>query len=134
MQNREDGYPNMKKNYPAFDFKETKIVNDLTLRYRGLARGDADVGVGFLTDGQIASQDLAVMEEPKSIWPFYYPAPVVRTEVLEANPGMEDTLNKVSESLDLENMQRLNAQVDLEKKEPEDVARQYLEENGLLEK
>ena len=134
FQNREDGYPNMKKSYPGFDFQETKIVNDLTLRYRGLARGDADVGIGYLTDGQIASQDLAVMEDEKDIWPFYYPAPVVRTDVLEANPGMEDTLNKVSESLDLTTMQRLNAQVDLEKKEPEDVARQHLEENGLLKK
>ncbi len=132
FQNRDDGYPNLKENYPAFDFEDTIIVNDLNLRYRGLAEGEADVGVGFLTDGQIASQDLAVMEDPKSIWPFYYPAPVVRSEVLEQNPEMEQILNDVSASLDLRTMQELNAAVDIDQQEPEEVARQHLEEAGLL--
>jgi osmoprotectant transport system substrate-binding protein len=133
FQNRDDGYPNLKKNYPAFDFKDTIIVNDLNLRYRGLAEDQADVGIGFLTDGQIASQDLAVMEDEKSIWPFYYPAPVVRSDVLEENPEMEQILNDVSASLDLETMQQLNAAVDIEQQEPEEVARGHLEEAGLLE-
>ena len=92
-----------------------------------------EVGVGFTTDGQLASEDLVVMEDPKSIWPFYYPAPVVRSEVLEQNPEMEEILNSVSESLDLETMQQLNAQVDIEREDPADVARQHLEESGLLE-
>jgi osmoprotectant transport system substrate-binding protein len=133
FQNRDDGYPNMKENYPAFDFQDTIIVNDLNLRYRGLAEGEADVGVGFLTDGQIASQDLAVMEDEKSIWPFYFPAPVVRSDTLEEYPEMEQILNDVSASLDLETMQQLNAAVDLEQQEPDDVARGHLEEAGLLE-
>ena len=132
FQNRDDGYPNLKKNYPAFDFKDTIIVNDLNLRYRGLAEDQADVGIGFLTDGQIASQDLAVMEDEKSIWPFYYPAPVVRSDVLEENPEMEQILNDVSASLDLETMQQLNSAVDIDQQEPEEVARQHLEEAGLL--
>jgi osmoprotectant transport system substrate-binding protein len=133
FQNRDDGYPNLKENYPAFDFEDTIIVNDLNLRYRGLAEDQADVGIGYLTDGQIASQDLAVMEDEKSIWPFYYPAPVVRSEVLEENPEMEQVLNDVSASLDLETMQQLNSAVDIEQQEPEEVARQHLEETGLLE-
>jgi osmoprotectant transport system substrate-binding protein len=133
FQNRDDGYPNLKENYPAFDFEDTIIVNDLNLRYRGLAEDQADVGIGYLTDGQIASQDLAVMEDEKSIWPFYYPAPVVRSEVLEENPEMEQVLNDVSASLDLETMQQLNSAVDIEQQEPEEVARQHLEEAGLLE-
>jgi osmoprotectant transport system substrate-binding protein len=133
FQNRDDGYPNLKKNYPAFDFKDTIIVNDLNLRYRGLAEDQADVGIGYLTDGQIASQDLAVMEDEKSIWPFYYPAPVVRSDVLEENPEMEQILNDVSASLDLETMQQLNSAVDIEQQEPEEVARGHLEEAGLLE-
>jgi len=133
FQNRDDGYPNLKKNYPAFDFEDTIIVNDLNLRYRGLAEDQADVGIGYLTDGQIASQDLAVMEDEKSIWPFYYPAPVVRSEVLEENPEMEQVLNDVSASLDLKTMQQLNSAVDIEQQEPEEVARQHLEEAGLLE-
>ena len=90
FQNRSDGYPNMQKNYPALDFKEIKIVNELGLRYSGLESGEGDVGVGFTTDGQLTSDQLVVMKDPKSIWPFYYPAPVVRSDVLKKYPKIEE--------------------------------------------
>jgi osmoprotectant transport system substrate-binding protein len=133
FQNRSDGYPNMQKNYPALDFGEIRIVNQLGLRYQGLQGGEGDVGVGFTTDGQLASDELVVMEDPKGIWPFYYPAPVVRTEVLEQNPEMRDVLNEVSASLDVETMRELNGQVDLEQEDPEDVAAEHLEDEGIVE-
>jgi osmoprotectant transport system substrate-binding protein len=132
FQNRSDGYPNVKKNYPAFDFKEIEIVNQLGLRYSGLESGDGDVGVGFTTDGQLTSPQLVVMEDPKSIWPFYYPAPVVRSDVLKKNPKIEGILNEVSASLDVEKMRELNAQVDLDQEDPEDVAAEYLEKEGIV--
>jgi osmoprotectant transport system substrate-binding protein len=131
---RPDSYPNMKKNYPAFDWKDTFTVNSIGGPiYQGVRQGEGEVGVGFTTDGQLASDDLVVMEDPKNIWPFYYPAPVVRSDVLEKNPKIQDVLNSVSESLDAETMRRLNAQVDIEQEDPEDVAQEYLEEEGLLD-
>jgi osmoprotectant transport system substrate-binding protein len=133
FQNRSDGYKNMQENYPALDFGNIRIVNQLGLRYQGLQNGEGDVGVGFTTDGQLASDELVVMEDPKGIWPFYYPAPVVRSEVLEQNPEMEEVLNSVSESLDVETMRQLNGQVDLEQEDPEDVAQEHLEENDLID-
>jgi osmoprotectant transport system substrate-binding protein len=132
FQNRSDGYPNIKKNYPAFDFEEIKIVNELGLRYSGLESGEGDVGVGFTTDGQLTSDQLVVMKDPKSIWPFYYPAPVVRSDVLEKYPKIKGILNEVSASLSVETMRELNAQVDLEQEDPEDVAKKYLEEQGIV--
>ncbi len=133
FQNREDGYPNMQRNYPAFDFGDTVIVNSIGGPiYQGVTQGEGDVGVGFTTDGQLASDELVVMEDPKSIWPFYYPAPVVRTEVLEQNPKIKGVLNEVSASLDVETMRRLNGQVDIEHENPDEVAREHLEEKGLL--
>jgi len=132
FQGREDGFPNMKENYPALDFKDVEIVNSIGLRYQGVLQGEGDVGVGFTTDGQLASDRLVVLEDPKSIWPFYQPAPVVRTEVLEKNPKIREVLNEVSASLDVETMRRLNGRVDLQKEDPEDVAREYLEREGLI--
>lgn len=41
--------PEIKEDYPDFDFQETVTVNALGLRYQG----DAGKGVGFLTDGQL---------------------------------------------------------------------------------
>jgi osmoprotectant transport system substrate-binding protein len=134
FQNREDGYPNMQKNYPGLDFEDVKIVNSIGGPiYQGVLQGEGDAGVGFTTDGQLASDELVVLEDPKDIWPFYYPAPVVRTEVLEQNPEMEEVLNSVSETLDAETMRELNAQVAIEQEDPEDVAREFLEEQGLVE-
>jgi osmoprotectant transport system substrate-binding protein len=134
FQERDDGYPNMQKNYPAFDFGEIVKVNSIGGPiYQGVLQGEGDAGVGFTTDGQLASDELVVMEDPKSIWPFYYPAPVVRSNVLEQNPKMEEVLKSVSESLDAETMRRLNSQVDIEQEDPEDVAAEYLQEKGIVE-
>lgn len=132
FQDREDGYPNMIENYPDFDFEDTVTVNDLGLRYQGVENGEADVGVGFLTDGQLTSESLAVMQDELSIWPFYYPAPVVRDEVLEENPEMESTLNSISETLNVDNIRELNGRVDLQGEDPEEVARDFLEQQGLI--
>ncbi|CAN5610325.1 hypothetical protein BH24ACT18_BH24ACT18_00190 [soil metagenome] len=134
FQNRSDGYPNMQDNYPAFDFQDIIIANQLGLRYQGVQEGgEGDVGVGFLTDGQLTSDELTVMDDEKNIWPFYNPAPVVRSNVLEENPEMEDLLNEVTASLDVEKMRELNGRVDLDQEDPEDVAREHLEEEGLLD-
>jgi osmoprotectant transport system substrate-binding protein len=133
FQNRSDGYPNIKKNYPAFDFQEIKIVNELGLRYSGLESDEGDVGVGFTTDGQLTSDQLVVMKDPKSIWPFYHPAPVVRSEVLEKYPKIEKVLNEVTASLSLDTMRELNGKVDLDQEDPEDVAKQYLEDEGIID-
>jgi osmoprotectant transport system substrate-binding protein len=134
FQNRPDGYPNMQKNYEGLDFGDIKIVNSIGGPiYQGVLEGEGDVGVGFTTDGQLASDELVVMEDPKNIWPFYYPAPVVRSDVLEQNPKMEEVLNSVSETLDAETMRKLNAQVDIEQEDPEDVAAEYLQEKGIVE-
>jgi osmoprotectant transport system substrate-binding protein len=134
FKNREDSYPNMQRNYPAFDFGDIVIVNSIGGPiYQGVLQGEGDAGVGFTTDGQLASDELVVMEDPKNIWPFYYPAPVVRSDVLEKNPKMKGALNEVSASLNAEIMRELNAQVAIEQEDPEDVAAEFLQEKGIVE-
>lgn len=131
---RPDSYPLLKKEYPAFNWKDIFTVNSIGGPiYQGVRQGEGEAGVGFTTDGQLASDDLVVMEDPKDVWPFYYPAPVVRSAVLEKNPKIEETLNKVSESLDVQTMRKLNARVDIDQEDPEDVAREYLQEEGIVE-
>jgi osmoprotectant transport system substrate-binding protein len=132
FQNRSDGYDNMKENYPQLDFKDIKIVNDLGIRYKALAEGEADVGIGFTTDGQLASPKLKVIEDNKDIWPKYYPAPVVTQEFLDKNKDAKKILDEVSASLNADKMRELNGQVDLEQEDYEDVARQHLEDEGII--
>ena len=132
FQNRSDGFDNMKENYPQLDFKEIKIVNDLGIRYKALAEGEADVGIGFTTDGQLASPKLKVIEDVKDIWPKYYPAPVVTQEFLDNNDDAKKILDEVSASLNADKMRALNGAVDLEQEDYEDVARQHLEDEGII--
>jgi len=133
FQQRRDSFPNLKENYPAFNFKSVQIVNDIGLRYQALGQEDADVGIGFTTDGQIAALDLMVMEDPKNIWPAYYPTPILTEEYIQAHPDAVEIINSVSAALTAEAMQEMNAAVDIDEEEPTDVAAAFLQEQGLIE-
>jgi osmoprotectant transport system substrate-binding protein len=63
--------------------------------------------------------------DDKNFFPPYYLAPIVKDEVLEANPEIADVLNKVSEKLDTETAIALNAKVDIDKQEYEEVAKEF---------
>jgi osmoprotectant transport system substrate-binding protein len=46
---------------------------------------------------------------------------------------MKQVLNEVSASLDADTMRKLNAQVDIEQEDPDEVAAEYLKDQGLVE-
>jgi osmoprotectant transport system substrate-binding protein len=73
-----------------------------------------------------------VLEDEKSIWPFYNPAPVVRNDVLEENPEVEEILTSVTEILNVDAIRELNGRVDIEGEDPEDVAEDFLRQQGLI--
>jgi osmoprotectant transport system substrate-binding protein len=103
------------------------------IRYQALEEDQAQVVLAFGTDGQVAGMDLVLLKDDKGLWPPYHVAPVVRNETLSANPGIADALNPVAPLLTDQVMSALNWQVDgPDKLEPADVARAFLEEQGLL--
>ncbi|MDF2760670.1 MAG: opuCC, partial [Thermomicrobiales bacterium] len=119
------------------DFYDLEFGNVLSvapgIRYQALEEDQAQVVLAFGTDGQVAGLDLVLLEDDKGLWPPYHVAPVVRNETLTANPGIADALNPVAPLLTDQVMSALNWQVDgPEKLEPIDVARAFLEEQGLL--
>ena len=58
---------------------------------------------------------------------------VMRKETAErAGPDLPRTLEQIQARLTDENMQELNARVDLDGQEPAAVAKAYLTENGLI--
>lgn len=85
------------------------------------------------TDGALDKLDLVVLDDPKHIPPVYLPAPVIRKEVLEMYPEIEMLLKPIFESLTLEVLQNLNAQVAYDGKDAAEVARTYLEENNFIQ-
>jgi osmoprotectant transport system substrate-binding protein len=128
---RADGLPGLQKRYGGFRFKQTKIV-DNGLKYQALAHGDVDVIIAFSTEGQLKAENLVVLEDDKHLFPSYAVAPVVRKPVLDAKPKLAEALNKLAPLLTNDVMQNLNLQVDGPlKREPADVARDFLKQNGL---
>jgi osmoprotectant transport system substrate-binding protein len=115
-------------------FKEFKPLGTGTLRYDGLKNGDVDVIVAFGTDGRIKGDGLTLLQDDKNFYPIYNIAPVVRMDVMEKNPTIADALNKIAPLLTDEIMSGLNYQVDgPDKKEPGDVIRAFLQENGVAQ-
>lgn len=129
---REDGLPGLQQAYGDFELQEY-IAIDPGLRYQALREGEADVVVAFGTDGEIAAFDLVVLEDDLGFFPPYHVAPVVRQEVLDANPGIADALNALAPLLTNDVMRQLNFEVSNNQREPEDVAREFLVQQGIIE-
>ena len=128
---REDGYKELQKVY-NMDFKK-KIDMDIGLKYQAMKDKKIDVMVIFTTDGQLAISDVVVLEDDKKMYPSYRAGTVVRSEILSEYPELKAVLEKLNNILDDKTMADLNYQVESEGKKPEDVAREYLQEKGLLE-
>ncbi|WP_039984307.1 glycine betaine ABC transporter substrate-binding protein [Fusobacterium periodonticum] len=128
---REDGYIELQKVY-NIDFKK-KIDMDIGLKYQAMKDKKIDVMVIFTTDGQLAISDVVVLEDDKKMYPSYRAGTVVRSEILSEYPELKPVLEKLNNILDDKTMADLNYQVESEGKKPEDVAREYLQEKGLLE-
>ncbi|MBD2103683.1 glycine betaine ABC transporter substrate-binding protein [Leptolyngbya sp. FACHB-261] len=128
---REDGLPGLQKAYGDFKLKAYKGI-DPGLRYQGLVDGQADVAVAFGTDGEISAFNLVTLEDDKKLFPPYQVAPVVRQAALEANPGIRDALNALAPKLTDDTMRRLNYEVSGKQREPAEVAKEFLTQEGLL--
>jgi len=129
---RPDGLKPLQEAY-GFEFGRSNISRmDTGLVYQALKDEQVDVGLVFATDGRIPAFDFRVLEDDKGYFPAYALAPVIRAEVLEANPGIGELLNEVAAKLDDAVMARLNARVDVDKVSIENVAAEFLAEQGLI--
>jgi osmoprotectant transport system substrate-binding protein len=102
-------------------------------RHEVLSNGQADVSIVFTTDPQIQRENEVLLEDDKGMFPPYNSTLVLRKEVAdEAGDSLRQTVEQIQEQLTDENMQELNARVDLDKKDPAQVAEEYLTETGLI--
>ncbi|WP_102127643.1 ABC transporter substrate-binding protein [Deinococcus planocerae] len=98
------------------------------------AQGTSGVNaaMAYGTDGTLAALGLVALKDPRGAQAVYQPAPILRTATLKANPGIEALLNKTFATLTQATLQRLNAQVALEGRPAQEVARTYLRGQGLI--
>jgi len=129
---RPDGLPGWQQAY-GFEFDRDNVKRmDTGLVYQALKDRQVNTGVVFATDGRIPAFKFVVLKDDKGYAPAYNMAPVVRKEILDKNPKIADALNALSAKLNNDNMAKLNASVDVDKKTVEEVADGFLKANGLV--
>jgi osmoprotectant transport system permease protein len=128
---RPDGWRGLVGAYGLrFDAPPRQVGPDFL--YGALEEKKADLVVGFATDWQIAALDLAVLEDDRGYFPNYHGAPLVREDVLERHPEIGQVLNRLHNQIDDTTMRRLNFLVAKERRSEAEVAREFLQQRGLL--
>ena len=130
FRDRKDGLPGLKDKYGMVFGEDLQMA--IGLRYQALKSDQVQVVNGYSTDGLISALKLKRLRDDKNLWPPYFVVPVIRREALEANPKIGEVLNRVSALLDEATMAQMNLQVDGDKLEPKDVARDFLKTKGLV--
>jgi osmoprotectant transport system substrate-binding protein len=100
--------------------------------YQSVISGESELGETSTTDGTLEAQGLVVLEDDKQIQPAQNLVPAVSTAFLEEHPDVADILNPLMAALTTENLTELNGRVAVDREKPEDVAADFLTENGLL--
>jgi len=131
---RDDGLPGLEQAY-EFEFPDDGISTmQEGIIYDAVDKSEeCNFGEVFATDGRIEALDLAVVEDDKSFFPVYNPSLNVRADVVEETPELEELFAEIAEKLENETLQQLNAAVDVEGEAEEDVAENWLREEGFIE-
>lgn len=125
---RPDGYPGLRR---AYDIEFGRAVDlDPGLMYRALADGEVDLIGAFATDGRIDEYDLRVLDDDRRFFPPYDAAPVIRGALLREHPELRDALIGLVRTLSDGEMRQLNFAVDVLRREPRKVAKQWLDRRG----
>lgn len=125
---RQDGFLGLQKKY---GFKMRTVVIDDAMMYKALYEKKLDVISGYSTDGRIKAFGLISLVDDQKIFPPYYAAPVVREEILEKYPEVEEALNQLSGKINDSIMTELNYRADYLHQNPEIIAKEFLKSKGL---
>ena len=130
---RDDGLPGMEQAYD-FEFPKENIVKiDEGLIYQQTDKGkQCNFGEVFQTDGRIEALNLELIEDDESFFPIYNPALNVRKDVIEEYPQIAKLFAPISKKLTTEELQKLNAKVDVQGQLEDQVAEEWLSQNGFI--
>ncbi len=135
---RPDGIPAFEGTY-GFDLTEDQLLiiagGTPAQTEQALNEGadGVNVAMAYGTDGALMAYNFVVLEDTLGAQPIYAPTPVIRGEVLRANPEISAILNPIFAALDNPTLQGLNAAVEVDGENPTDVATTWLLDNGFIE-
>jgi osmoprotectant transport system substrate-binding protein len=133
LETRPSGIPGLKRVYGIEDFKEFRSLDaGGPLTIAALRNGDIDVGRVFTSQGIIAAEGWVVLEEDadKPLSAAQNIVPIGRKDAM--TDQVTQALNALSAKITTAELTKLNSQVDVDKKDPEQVANDWLTQQGLI--
>ncbi len=122
--------PGLEKTYGAkfAGFKTLDAGGPLTIN--AIANNSVGIGLVFSSDGAVASKNLVVLTDDKHLQNADNVLPLIRTA--KASPAVAAALAKVDSALTTSELLTLNKQVGVDKDDPSDVAKQFLQSKGII--
>jgi osmoprotectant transport system substrate-binding protein len=132
FRNRFQGLKGMRSEYGLTNAKFKQLA--LGIQYQALDSGDVDTANVFSTDAQLASGKYTVLKDPKGVFGYQHVAMVMNKDKYEALGGPEffAVIDSVSKLLTNKAMITMNKAVAIDKQDEADVARSFLQANGLI--
>ena len=128
---REDGNKGLQKVYGLHLQVSTM---EPALRYQAIQSGDIQITDAYSTDAELARYDLVVLQDDKQLFPPYQGAPLMKEALLKKHPELEGILNQLAGKITAEQMSQMNYQVGVEGRSANQVARDFLTQEGMIEK
>lgn len=100
--------------------------------YQSVLDGESQVGETGTLDGTLDDQGLVMLEDDKGIQPAQNLIPAVSSDFLADNEDVADPLNELMAALDNDTLGELIARVTVDREKAEDVAEDFLTDEGLI--
>lgn len=112
-------------------FQPLDVGGPLTVA--ALDGGEVDVAVLFTTNPEITARGFVVLEDDLNLQPSEHLVPVVRSETASAyGEDFEFVVDSVTKHFSTDTLRELNGRVEIEGDDPAEVARDWLETEGLI--
>ncbi|WP_432560224.1 ABC transporter substrate-binding protein [Granulicoccus sp. GXG6511] len=129
LKDRAYGPPGLEAIYRA-TFKEFRTYDALAVKVRDLTSDTIQVATFFTTDAAIGDNDLVMLEDPEVMILPQPVIPLLRADVKD-NTAAVDAVNAVQAELKTEDLVAMNKQVDVDRRNPDEAAGDWLKEKGL---
>ncbi|MFI6087018.1 glycine betaine ABC transporter substrate-binding protein [Streptomyces sp. NPDC051218] len=129
---RDDGLPGLLDTYGINLPKSHIKTLDGGVIYHETDKGrSCNVGEVFATDGRVSGLGLTLLKDDERFLPHYQGALTMMEKTAKERPELARIMAPLAQKLDTPTMRALNAQVDIEGLDPDDVAERWLKHEGL---
>lgn len=131
---RDDGLPRVEEVYDVEWPRNQFHQSDFGVIYSSVAEADpCNFAEIFTTDGRIGALGLTVFEDDQNAFISYLSAVMMMQDFADENPEVIELFEEIGDPITEDVMIDLNERVDIDGEFPEDVAEQYLREQGFIE-